>query len=167
MRTFGKIVLVAGAAVAAVVIGGAVVGTNPPAADSASSAAAEAPAALPTYKDKVRDGQFEFTVINKKDSIPIPESLLFQKPHGVYAQVVVKVENIGDSKQDLFSEWQTAYIKNRKYTATLFSDGSAMLTLNPGQSATIAIVYDVPKGSKLQKIELHDSLLSGGVTVKL
>ena len=39
--------------------------------------------------------------------------------------------------------------------------------INPGNSLPAKIVFDVPKNVKLTKIELHDSPLSGGVTVEL
>lgn len=39
--------------------------------------------------------------------------------------------------------------------------------INPGNTATAKIVFDIPKDGKLLKLELHDSAFSGGVEVSL
>jgi hypothetical protein len=39
--------------------------------------------------------------------------------------------------------------------------------LTPGRKVTGRLVFDVPKTAKLTTLELHDSLLSGGVKVTL
>jgi hypothetical protein len=42
-----------------------------------------------------------------------------------------------------------------------------MAEVNPGNAVDIACVYDLPMGTTPAAIELHDSALSGGATVKL
>jgi Telomeric repeat-binding factor 2. len=50
----------------------------------------------------------------------------------------------------------------------MLDDSNAFLNnINPGNSVAGILVYDVPKGLTLSKIELHDSMFSGGVTVTL
>jgi hypothetical protein len=39
--------------------------------------------------------------------------------------------------------------------------------LNPGSTVNGQIAYDVPVGTQLTKLELHDSPFSGGVTVNI
>jgi hypothetical protein len=47
-------------------------------------------------------------------------------------------------------------------------DNQAFLnTINPGNAVTAKIIFDIPKSVKLVKLELHDSIFSGGVLVTL
>ncbi|HEY0359402.1 MAG TPA: DUF4352 domain-containing protein [Mycobacteriales bacterium] len=46
-------------------------------------------------------------------------------------------------------------------------NGVLLDNINPGKAVTGKIVFDIPKGAKLTKLELHDSAFSGGVTVTL
>ena len=39
--------------------------------------------------------------------------------------------------------------------------------INPGISIEGYVFFDVPKGTTVSKRELHDSMLSGGITVRL
>jgi hypothetical protein len=39
--------------------------------------------------------------------------------------------------------------------------------INPGNAVAGVILFDLPRGAKPTKIELHDSVFSGGVTVTL
>ena len=39
--------------------------------------------------------------------------------------------------------------------------------INPGNSVVGTVVFDVPKGTKVTELELHDSAFSGGVKVAL
>jgi hypothetical protein len=55
-------------------------------------------------------------------------------------------------------------------TANIYSGDSGdvwMTEINPGNSVKGYLFFDVPKGTKLSYIELHDSAFSGGVTVQL
>lgn len=53
--------------------------------------------------------------------------------------------------------------------ANLCTEGRDLFAeeINPGNTATGTIVFDVPKGRQIVEAELHDSALSGGVTVDL
>jgi hypothetical protein len=46
-------------------------------------------------------------------------------------------------------------------------NSSALADLNPGDSVETAVVFDVPKGTDVESIELHDGPFSDGVTVGL
>jgi len=39
--------------------------------------------------------------------------------------------------------------------------------INPGNSIEGYVFFDVPKGTTVSKLELHDSMRSGGITVRL
>jgi hypothetical protein len=39
--------------------------------------------------------------------------------------------------------------------------------INPGNEVTGIVVYDLPQGVELARVELHDSAFSGGTTVDL
>jgi hypothetical protein len=43
--------------------------------------------------------------------------------------------------------------------------GNILVDLKPGDSVDTAVVFDVPKGTGVESIELHDGPFSDGVTV--
>ncbi|MGL5824529.1 MAG: DUF4352 domain-containing protein [Nocardioides sp.] len=63
--------------------------------------------------------------------------------------------------------------KGRQFSAnseaSLYDEKSRVLweEINPGNTVTGSVFFDVPKGTKLVKVELHDSMFSGGVEVAL
>ena len=83
--------------------------------------------------------------------------------------------NIGDKPQTLDASSQYGYdVQGRKLNADsaagIYANpagGGAFLDdINPGNSATAVVVFDIPKDGKLTKLELHDSPpFSGGVDV--
>ena len=95
--------------------------------------------------------------------------------NGSFCLVAVNVENVGDEAQTLDAMSQVAYdAAGKKYStdieAAFYLDtaGSALFNqLNPGTSVAGTLVFDVPAGTTLTKLELHDSASSGGVTVNL
>jgi hypothetical protein len=124
----------------------------------------------------VRDGKFEFTATGvdcSKTSLGVAP--LSTQANGVFCLVTVHVQNIGDQAQTLDSTSQVAYdAQGNKYSsdteAAFYLDnaGKALFNqLNPGTSVDGTLVYDVPTGTTLTKLELHDSAFSGGVTVNL
>ena len=124
----------------------------------------------------VRDGKFEFTATGVDCSkTSLGTAGITTKANGVFCLVTVHVTNIGDEAQTLDSTSQVAYdAQGKKYSsdtqASIYLDnaGSALFNqLNPGTSVDGTLIYDVPAGTKLTKLELHDSAFSGGVTVNL
>ena len=93
---------------------------------------------------------------------------------GEYCIAEVTVENTGDESQLMDGSSQYLYIGDKEYSA----DSDAILAdkraeaffieeINPGLSVDGIIVWDVPVGSSPDRLELHDSFLSGGVEVTL
>ncbi|MBM2615654.1 DUF4352 domain-containing protein [Actinoplanes sp. LDG1-06] len=123
-----------------------------------------------------RDGKFEFTVKSMDcTKSTLGPSALPVKAQGTFCVVTVTVKNIGAEAQYFDGSSQKAYDAK----GTQFSDhveaevainsGAATFLeqINPGNQVTGKLVYDVPKGTKLTSIELHDSMFSGGVKIPL
>ncbi|BAL91248.1 hypothetical protein AMIS_60280 [Actinoplanes missouriensis 431] len=126
--------------------------------------------------DAVRDGKFEFTVSKMKCGVEnVGSDLLGQKAQGEYCLIDIKVKNIGKEAQTFTDSAQKAFdAKEVEYSvdssAAIYANGESQLLLseiNPGNSAKGKLVFDVPAGTKLTSLELHDSVFSGGVTVTL
>jgi len=125
--------------------------------------------------DPVRDGKFEFTVTSVKDGVAsVGDDVLGQEAQGQFVLVKVTVKNIGDKAQLFDGSSQTAFdADGREFSsdseAAIYVKGSESFLneINPGNSVKATVVFDVPKGAKLTKVELHDSVFSGGVDVAL
>lgn len=156
--------------------------SSPAVAESTAPApAASRPSAAPAqdktlkYGSKVRDGKFEFVVSGMKCGIDsVGNEFLSTEPQGEYCKVTMKITNIGDEAQSMFADNQLAFDgENRKFSAdteaSIYDDKSQVLfeEINPGNTVDGSVYFDVPKGTKLVKMELHDSLFSGGVEVVL
>ena len=152
--------------------------TAPAATDSGSSAPAAAPeaaAAEPGVGTSVRDGKFEFVVTSVEPGTPsIGEAPLTTKAQGQFVLVNVSVTNIGTEPQAFSGSDTKAFdSQGREFTAStsaaiyLPSSNSLYTPINPGNKVDGKVVFDVPVGTALTSIELHDSAFSGGVTVKL
>lgn len=147
--------------------------------DAADDEKAEEPAEpadqAPGVGDTVRDGKFEFVVTEVTDG----GKRIGSKDFGVDAQgrfvlVHITVTNVGDEPQMLYSGVQALYdAQGREFgadtTAALYLDSADTILgdINPGNSVTGVIVYDLPKDAEPASIELHDGMFSGGVTVSL
>ena len=130
----------------------------------------------PRIGTAVRDGKFEFVVSRvdcSKTSIGVEH--LKRTADGKFCVVSLSVRNIADEPQYFLGHAQKAV------DATGTSYGSDQLAgiyanhdtqtflrrLAPGERVAGKLVFDVPKPVKLTTLELHDSLLSGGVRVAL
>lgn len=152
-----------------------------PAASAATTAVvkpAPKPAAKPASQlgKAVRDGKFEFTVRSVKCGIAVvgDNQFLQEKAQGQFCAVQLTVENIGDEPQSMFADNQYAFdTKGRKLSAnpmaSMADETSQVLweEINPGNAVKGKVYFDIPKGSKLTSLELHDSAFSDGVTVRL
>ncbi|GLY02147.1 DUF4352 domain-containing protein [Actinoplanes sp. NBRC 101535] len=133
-------------------------------------------AALPGIGDAVKDGKFQFTVkkvtCGKKS---VGSSVLNQKAQGQFCLISVNVKNIGDESQMFAGSNQKAYdAEGTEFSndsgAEIYANSEAetfLNEINPGNAVTGTLVFDVPKATKLTRLELHDSLFSGGVEVSL
>jgi Domain of unknown function (DUF4352) len=146
---------------------------------SPAAQAAGSPAA-PGIGGKVRDGKFEFVVtkVSHRKTVGDTQFGLGEKAQGTFTVISLKVTNIGSESQTLDDSAQYVYdASGRKFSADSAADidlsgangqGSTWLDdINPGNTVHGKIAFDMPTGDKAAKIELHDSLFSGGVTVKL
>jgi hypothetical protein len=130
--------------------------------------------------ETARDGKFEFTVTKLEcgKTSAGTNQYLTKTPQGQYCFLSLTIKNIGDVPQTLSSSSQYLYnAQNQKYsaddTATLYvapagTAGSSWYNnINPGNSVSGIIVFDIPKDATAVTAELHDSPFSSGVKVNL
>lgn len=152
-------------------------------ADNAASSSSKpktdtAKAATIGLNQAARDGKFEFTVASiscGEASVSDSSGYLTKPAQGQFCSMAISVKNIGD-KQQYFSEGDQKILNasNVQYstdsTATLYKGGNNdvfLSQINPGNTATGTLVFDIPKDQTPVTAELHDSSLSSGVKVKL
>ncbi|MEU0507235.1 protein kinase [Nocardia sp. NPDC005998] len=142
--------------------------------DAGTAQSAEPPApGVAGLNTPVRDGKFEFVVTAVDSGI---SRIGLQNAGGTYSVVTVAVRNISDEPKwflpvgqrlvdtqgrqvdhnAIASMWQNT---QRRYNYSF--------ELQPGQSATTQLVFDVPPDATPSQLELHDFILSNGVTVHL
>lgn len=154
--------------------GGSDAGTGTGAAQSNSAdSAAQSDARIGT---PVRDGKFEFTVDKVENAgSTIGTGPLAATAQGKYVLVRVDVKNIGDEPAMLDATSQTLFdSQGRKFQAVTefgaLPDAQKVFleNINPGNTVSDApLLFDVPKDAAIDRIELHDSMFSGGVSVSL
>ncbi|MEQ7011277.1 DUF4352 domain-containing protein [Actinopolymorpha sp. B17G11] len=121
----------------------------------------------------VKDGDFTFTV-TKVENGParIGSEFLGTEAQGKFVFVHLKIANHGTEAGTFFGDNQYLIdTKGRKASA----DGEAAIYLeeskslfeeiNPGNTLSGIVVFDIPKDAVPASLELHDSMLSDGVTV--
>jgi hypothetical protein len=121
-----------------------------------------------------RDGKFQFTVTKIKAGVRnVGNDFLGKSAQGQYIQISLTVENIGDKPQSLVGDAQKLYdIQGREFSADteagIYADSKSFVEeINPGNSVRGVLLFDIPKGAKPARLELHDSYFSGGVEVVL
>ncbi|MET7373435.1 DUF4352 domain-containing protein [Micromonospora arida] len=138
--------------------------------------AEEKPAKTAKIGQPARDGKFEFTVKSAKCGVAkIGSDVLGQKAQGQFCLVTVNVKNIGKEAQMFDGSSQKAYAADgTEYSAdtgaAIYANKNAetfLNDINPGNQVNGVVVFDIPKNVKLTKLELHDSMFSGGVDVTL
>lgn len=123
------------------------------------------------------DGKFEFTVTSLecgKSSVG-NNPYLTKEAQGQFCLLNITVKNTGNESQSLFSSNQFVYnATGQKFkaddiaTTYMSPDGSTWYSdINPGNSVSGTIVFDLPKDQTPVTAELHDSAFSQGVQVKL
>jgi hypothetical protein len=177
-RTGRKVLIGCGSAVAAVVLLVIIIGVVAAMGNHSSSGGSQgsgsqasggqAPTAA-KIGSPVRDGKFQFT-ITAVTHAKHAGGLLGGTAQGRYTILHVTVKNIGDQAQTLDASSQYVYdASGRQFSAdSATSSQSFFLTqINPGNEVTGTIAFDLPKGDRAVKAELHDSPFSNGVTVGL
>ncbi len=175
-----KVLTVVGVIVILAIIGGAAGGSksNTTANKTSTGSTANTAATMPKLNQPANDGKFQFTVTAIKcgqPSVSSPDGYITKTAQGQYCILNVTANNIGDQSQTLDSTSQYLYdSSNKKYSsdseATIDispSDNTFFNPINPGNSVSGTIVFDIPKGVTPVTAELHDSAFSGGVKVSL
>lgn len=142
---------------------------------TATSDTGEKAAKVAGLNEPARDGKFEFVVKGIECGKARVGSANFGKDaQGQFCFVSIKVTNIGNEPQSLFGDNQKLFdTQGREFSAdsvaSIYVEESKAIyeEINPGNSLEGIIVYDIPKDATPDKVELHDSAFSGGVTVKL
>lgn len=126
--------------------------------------------------EAVKDGKFEFTV-NKMTcgEASVGGEYLKEEAQGQFCRINVTVKNIGNEAQTLSHSDQYAYnAAEQKFsansTAAIYANSGSSTwydSINPGNTVTGDIFFDIPKDTTPVTIELHDSAFSGGVKVSL
>jgi len=130
---------------------------------------------VPGIGDKARDGKFTFLVTKIGKKSRIGDEYLGKKAQGQFILVQMSITNHGDEPQSMFGDNQYLYSADgKKYSADteaaiyLGDQGSTLWEeINPGNTLKGTVVFDVPTGLKADHLELHDSMFSGGVNVRL
>jgi hypothetical protein len=129
----------------------------------------------PGLGDPVFDGQFEF-VVRSVDcgTRSVGEGFGHHTARGRFCLVSLRVENTGNQgrtfqggQQYLFDRDGNRHDPDLAATAGNGGDRLWATHLNPGQRLAGTLVYDVPEAADPDRVELHDGLFSGGVSVTL
>ena len=131
---------------------------------------------MPKIGEAARDGKFEFTV-NKQTcgQTSVGDQYINKTAQGQYCILSIAVKNIGTEAQTFDASNQYVYdAQNNKLSADSTAssydnsnDQAFLNEINPGNSSTGNVVFDVPKAVTPVTAELHDSPFSGGVKVSL
>jgi len=157
------------------VVGGSKNGTNSSSSSNSQSNSSSSTPIIshPGLGQSANDGTFKFVVNSVQCGISGVGDVangLGASAQGQFCKVNMTVKNIGSSSGDFFSSNQYAYdAAGNQYSdstdAQLYSSSSLLQTINPGNSTTGDVYYDIPKGKSISYFELHDSAFSGGVRV--
>jgi len=126
----------------------------------------------------VRDGKFEFTISEVKcgeTTVSGPGGYLTATAQGQYCLMTIAVKNIGNEQQYfLDGDQKLLNASGQEYstdtTATIYkADNNNVFAnqINPGNTVSGVLVYDIPKDQTPVTAELHDSAFSEGVKVNL
>ena len=129
-----------------------------------------------TMGQPVRDGSFMFTADKIRcglKTIGTPDD--YQTPTGQFCIVSLKISNVGKAPAVYADSIQKAYGPNGSwYTADTPAGYYAnpdplvfMNQINPGNHISVQIVYDIPAGASINKMELHENPYTRGVIVQM
>ncbi len=118
------------------------------------------------------DGQFAFRLNSGRCGVTeVGVSPNVRKPQGQYCVYVLRIRNVGEQPRVLTSSNQHAIdVNGHVHTADILASEAASPTRNPfpklmwrDQVATVALAFDIPRGTLLASLRLHDSPWSDGV----
>ncbi|AFA72557.1 hypothetical protein GPOL_c15080 [Gordonia polyisoprenivorans VH2] len=125
----------------------------------------------------VRDGKFEFVVTGVEKGLASvgDNPYLTEQAQGQFVVVTMTVKNISDKAYGFSpSDQKLLDAQGREFepstSAQIALGGSDIPVwdnINPGNTVTAKVVFDMPKDAVPTAIELHDSMFSGGAKVTL
>jgi len=129
-----------------------------------------------TLGEATTDGKFQFTVTGMKCGVAsVGPDGFGQKAQGQFCLVDTQIKNVGKSAEVFDDSSQKAYnAKGTEFSvdsaAAIFANGDSSTFLeqiNPGNTVKGKLVFDVPEGTKLTSVVLHESMFTAGVKVPL
>lgn len=122
----------------------------------------------------VADGDLSFTVTKVEERRRVGSGSLGEDAQGVFKLVHVRVRNGGSDTEAFSSSRQTLRDHSgREFDASasaaiyLRDSNSLYEKINPGNTVTGVLVFDVPASATGLVVELHSSIFSRGVKVRL
>ena len=124
----------------------------------------------------MRDGKFQFVILSVSHARQAgdPSIGLGATAQGEYTVLRVRITNISSRMQTFYDGAQHVYdAAGREFGAAtkadIFGNPSQfwLVRINPGNTVTGDIYFDLPPGDRAVRADLHDSIFSGGVTVRL
>lgn len=123
----------------------------------------------------VRDGKFEFTVTGMETATELGEAPFAEEAQGKFLLISISVANVGDEPRMLTASSQKLYdadgreFKAESSMAALGLDDykTFLENINPGNGVDGILVFDIPEDAIPDKLELHDSMFSGGASISL
>src|SRR5262249_897437 len=102
----------------------------------------------------------------------IGDSVFAVRAQGRFCVLAVRIKNIGDEAQTLLADNQKLLDGDLTYKAsndawTARSDHPFLEEINPGNTVAAKIGFDVPENVTPKLAELHDSMFSEGVRIRL
>ncbi|MEU6565275.1 DUF4352 domain-containing protein [Nocardia nova] len=125
---------------------------------------------------EVRDGKFAFVVTDVQTGLKEigDNPYLERTAQGMYTIVTMTVHNTSDvprgfspGNQDLYDAQNRKFGNDAAAAINLKADTSLYADINPGNTITAKVVFDLPADTQPDRIVLHDSMFSGGATVSL
>jgi hypothetical protein len=122
------------------------------------------------------DGKFQFTVTGMKCGVDrIGPKEFGEQAQGEFCLVDVTIKNVGEDAEVFADSSQKAYdAKGTEFSvdsgAALYAneDSSTFLEqINPGNQVKGKLVFDVPQGTKLTSVVLHESMFTAGIKIPL
>ena len=125
-----------------------------------------------------RDGSlaFKVTSINcGKKTVTSDGGFQTDKAQGIFCVLYITIKNIGKQAQTPFDSTQFLYdMQGRQYSADTSADIDLnagpiwqFTNLNPGLTISGTLWYDVPVGTRIASLQVHDSAFSNGATISL
>ncbi|MFI5839536.1 DUF4352 domain-containing protein [Catenuloplanes sp. NPDC051500] len=122
----------------------------------------------------VRDERIAFTVHGVRCGLDALDGLFSsQAATGQFCLVELSASNLGTRRLTISDAAQRAVLSSGRICAAdtvagLIANGDRQVfpsDLRPGRSVTGLIVFDIPRGTGIHRLELHESTSSGGVRV--